>query len=225
MKIAGIDPSMNSTGKCIMELDDENFSIKSISFYGYHTTKVRSISGGNVCIDHIGTKFTSLNMFERQELAYDILSKGMEDVKHIAFEGYAFGKKGTSSIIQLAEFNGGMKKFFYDQGKGLVIYPPTTIKHFATGSGAADKIAMVESFKKIYPELYPPIFNEFPQYESPHADLCDAFWICETLRNHLMYDVLGSERVEKKVAGLLEYKASKKSSCIVESTLFIKKKN
>lgn len=224
MKIAGIDPSINSSGKCIMDLNDEDFSIKSINFYGYHTTKVRSIQIGNLCINHIGTKYSSLSMFERQDLAYDILNKDMEDVKHVAFEGYAFGKKGTSSLIQLGEFNGGMKKLFYDQGKGIVIYPPTTIKHFATGSGAADKVGMVESFKQLYPDYYPPSFNELPQYDSPHSDLCDAFWICEILRNHLIYDVFGESKLKPSTARLLEYKASKKSTCIVETELVIKKK-
>ena len=202
MKIAGIDPSMNSTGKCIMDLDDETFDIKSIMFYGYHTTKVRSISGERLRIDHIGTKFTSYNMFERQDLAYNILATDMEDVRHIAFEGYAFGKTGTSSLIQLGEFNGGMKKFFYDQGKGIIIYPPTTIKHFATGSGAADKVGMVESFKKLYPCLYPESFNQLPQYDSPHSDLCDAFWICEILRNQLKYDILGESSLAPHIVAL-----------------------
>ena len=35
MKIAGIDPSMNSSGKVIMDLDDGTFDIRDIQFYGY----------------------------------------------------------------------------------------------------------------------------------------------------------------------------------------------
>jgi len=223
MKIAGIDPSMNSSGKCIMDLD-ENYKINSIHYYGYHTTKIRSISGERVEIAHIGNKYSSLNMFDRQNLAYDILNKDMEDVKHVALEGYAFGKTGSSSLIQLGEFGGGLRKFFYDQGKGVIFYPPTTVKHFATGSGAADKIRMAESIKQLYPECYPSIFESFHQYESPHSDLCDAFWICEVLRNHLIYDVFGSDALEEHIRLLLEFKSVKKSSSIIETKLFLKQK-
>lgn len=219
MKICGIDPSINSTGKCIMELN-KDFSIKSVKFYGYNKVKKRCIQTDVLHIDYVGNKYVKLVMFDRQDIAYSFLDRDMEDVEHIAFEGYAFGKSGgTSSLFQLGEFIGGMKKRYYDQGKGIIIYPPRVVKRFATGSGNADKSQMCGSFKSEYPSLYPEVFNELPQFGDPHADLCDAFWIAETLRNHLIYDVLGTDRMDEGTVALLEYKSTKKSQSIVETEL------
>jgi Holliday junction resolvasome RuvABC endonuclease subunit len=222
MKIAGIDPSMNSTGICIMELDQETFDIKSIAFQGYHMTINRCIEYDNVKITHIGTKYTKLNMFDRQNLAYNIMLKCLNNTTHIAFENYAFGKTHTRSLIQLAEFNGGFKKLLYDMGKGIILYPPKSIKRFATGNGNADKIAMSATFRKEYPNLYPSIFNEMKQDDSPHADLCDAFWIAETLRCHLIYDILGTSNMDAGTVGLLEYKSKKGGDSIIDMELFKK---
>ncbi len=223
MKIAGIDPSINSTGKCIMDLDDDTYEVKSIKFYGYSTVGKNQYNTDSVTVDHLGSKYTSKLMYERQDIAYNILKKDMEDVKHIAFEGYAFGKQGTRSLVQLGEFIGGMKKLFYDMGKGIILYPPKTVKKFATGNGNADKVLMCDSFKAVYSSLYPEEFNEFKNYESPMADMVDAFWMAETLRNHLIYDILGEELLESGIVGLLEFKSTKKTLSIVDTPLVIKK--
>lgn len=202
-----------------MDLDDETYEIKQLKFYGYHTTKVREFLGKNVSVKHLGSKYTSKVMFERQEIAYNILQDDMEDVQHVAFEGYAFGKQGTRSLVQLGEFIGGMKKMFYDMGKGIIIYPPKTVKKFATGNGNADKVLMCDAFKTLNPDLYPSEFQEFEQYESPMADMVDAFWIAETLRNHLIYDILGEECLDPGTVALLESKSTKKTESIVETNL------
>lgn len=222
MKICGIDPSMNSSGKCIMDLDPKDFSIKNIKFYGYNSVKIRCISEGNVNLTSVGTKYLKSNMFDRQNAAYKIINEDMEDVKHVAFEGYAFGATKTNSIFQIGEFVGGMKKMFYDAGKGIMIYPPSVVKRFATGSGSADKTQMSAMFKEEYPHLYPEQFNLLPQNESPHSDLCDAFWITEILRNHIIYDTLGSSALSDNMVTLIEYKSGKKIQSISE-TKIIKK--
>jgi Holliday junction resolvasome RuvABC endonuclease subunit len=224
MKIAGIDPSMDSTGKCIMTLDD-NFEVVDISFYGYNKVRKRCFKQDNVEVFHVGTKYSELNMFDRQNIAYDFLNKDMEDVKFVSFEGYAFGSTMTRSLVQLGEFNGGMKKMFYDQGKGIMIYSPKTIKRFACGDGNADKIPMCTMFKLEKPNLYPEAFSLLDQwkYESPHGDICDAFWIAEALRCHIMYEKLGKHKIDEKLRTLLEHKSTNKSTSIVETKLLIKK--
>lgn len=225
MKICGIDPSMNSTGKCILELDDTTYHIISATFYGYNITKNRCFTrSGNVEVLHVGTKYTKENIFDRQNIVYEYLKKDMEDVNHVAFEGYAFGAGSTRSIFQLGEFIGGMKKMYYDMGKGIIIYPPTAVKMFATGRGTADKSQMCSAFKNEYPEFYPAEFEIMKQYEDPHSDLCDAFWIAETLRNHLVYDILGPDKMDIGTVALLESKSTKKSHSIIETQL-VKKVN
>lgn len=222
MKICGIDPSINSSGKCIMDIDPDTYEIRSVKFYGYSTTNNRCISGDNFQIDRVGTKYDKMNMFDRQNLAYGILEKDMEDVKYISFEGYALGVTKSSSIFQLGEFIGGLKKFFYDKGKGIMIYPPTVVKKFATGNGSADKTMMRKMIQEEYPQWYPQGFDQLPQDDSPHSDLCDAFWICETMRNHILYEKVGPQSMDEGVVALLEYKSGKKAHSIV-NTKMVKK--
>lgn len=202
-----------------MDLDDETYKIKGLKFYGYHPVKKREYIGEFVSVKHLGSKYTNKVMFERQSIAYEILQEDMEDVKHIAFEGYAYGKQGTRSLVQLGEFIGGMKKMFYDLGKGIVIYPPKTVKRFATGNGNADKVVMCDAFKQFFQGLYPEEFSNFENYESPLADMVDAFWMAETLRNHLIYDIKGSEALDEGVVALLEHKSTRNSDSIVETVL------
>lgn len=223
MKICGIDPSINSSGKCIMTLHDTDYSIQDVAFYGYNMTKNRCFTEGNVDVFHVGTKFNKMNMFDRQNLVYDFMKKDMDDVRLVAFEGYAFGKskQGSGSLIQMGEFIGGLKKLFYDMGMGLVLYPPIVVKRFATGNTKADKIHMRQAFQTEYPQFYPAQFNKFEiQDDTPHSDMVDAFWMAETLRCHLIYDVLGSDALNSGVVALLEYKATKKSHSIIETEFF-----
>lgn len=225
MKICGIDPSINSSGKCILDLDDENdYNIISATFYGYNITKNRCFSRrGNVEIFHVGTKYAKLNMFDRQNMVYAYMKKDMEDVTHVAFEGYAFNAGSTRSIFQLGEFIGGMKKLYYDMGCGIIIYPPRSVKLFATGNGNADKSQMCMAFKNEYPDHYPEEFELMKQYVDPHADLCDAFWMAETLRNQLIYDIIGPDHMDEGTVALLESKSTKKSHSIIETGLVKKK--
>ena len=228
MKICGIDPGMNSTGKCIMTLDDKTFDIVDVQLYGFNKVIKRCLSGQNCRIFHTSTKYTQMPMYDRQNMAYDILLKDMEDVKHVAFEGYAYGysdkEKSSGRLIEIGEFVGGMKKLFYDLGKGIIIYPPTSIKKFATGNGAAGKIMMCEMFALKYPKYYPSeVFSQLPQFEDPHADICDAFWIAHTLRYHLIYEILGTDSLNPGIVALLESKSTNDSDSIVE-TVLVKKK-
>lgn len=217
IKIAGIDPSINSSGKVIMELDSQTYDVQKIKFYGYNETKKWCLVKDNVEIECVGTKYSSMNMFDRQNLAYGILNKDMEDVKCIAFEGYSYSSSQSSSLFQIAEFCGGLKKYFYDKGKNIVIYPPLTIKKFATGKGNAEKCHMKAAFETRYPEFYPACINLLKTFESPQNDLIDAYYICQVLRCHIMY-VAGIE-MSDEITEAIEYKSTKKSQSIVETEI------
>ena len=214
MKIAGIDPSMNSSGKVIMDLDDETFAVKDIQFYGYQPKLNAVLETEHVHIMCSGTDYDKVPMLVRQERAIKILERDMEDVKYISFEDYAYEKANegnSNSIFQIGEFCGAYRRHFYLQGKGIITYGICQIKHFATGNGDANKIAMCEAMKAVYPQFYYPEFDQFPkQYESPHSDLCDAFWMCEILRNHIKYDILGPESLPEDTLALMRFHTAKK---------------
>lgn len=221
MKIAGIDASMNSSGLCILTLDDTTFDIQKINFYGYNKTKKRCIQEGNVNIQCVGTKYTSLSMFERQDIAYNILNMDMEDVKFVAIEGYSFGSTLSNSTFQIGEFIGGMKKMFYDNGKGIMIYPPSVVKYYATEKGNAQKNHMKIAFLEKYPQYYPHQIDPLPEFEDPASDLIDAFWIVMILRSHMMYE--RNLPLSEDITDALQHKSSKKVNSILETEMFKKK--
>lgn len=199
IKICGLDPSISSTGKTIMSLDSNTFEIKDVKYYGYSDTKIRCISDDRLELICVGTKYSKLSIMERQHIAYDILDIDMEDVKFVSFEGYAFSKvrkaSGANSrgMMQLGEFIGSMKFRYFSQGKGIVVYPSTTVKKLATGDGTADKLKMQAQLKHDYEQWYHPYMDNIKKWENPCSDLVDSFWMAEALRIHMKYDVLGSD--------------------------------
>ena len=225
MKIAGFDPSTKSTGKCIMEIDDTTFEIKSLKLYAFLSVKKRCYSDDLLEITHVGSKFDSYSILERQSIAYPVLDLDMEDVKFASFEGYAYskmrGKSNSRGMIQLGEFIGAMKHHFYEQGKGIVVYPATTIKLFATGNGQADKIRMQRQFKNDYPQYYHDYLDAIEKHENPSSDIVDAFWLCEALRLHIKMDVLGEDSMSESELGSLMARTPK-STAIYETPMLRK---
>jgi Holliday junction resolvasome RuvABC endonuclease subunit len=221
MKIAGIDLSINSPGKCIMDLDDNTLDIRSIKFYGFNTIKKRCLKQDNVEIDHVGSDYVKKNMFERQDLAYKILMKDMEEVKFAAMEGYSYSSAKSNSLFQIGEFSGGFKKIIYDMHKGLVIYAPSVVKLFSTGMGNAQKNNMKQAFVSQYPQYYPPCIEGLPQFDSPASDIVDAFWITTILRYHIAFEK-NPELVPGDIMLKLSKKSSKKVSSILETKMFKK---
>lgn len=219
MKIAGIDPSITSSGKVIMELD-RNLEVTDIQFYGYQPHLNAQLETDHVHIMCSGTDYTKIPMLVRQDRAMAILDRDMEDVRYVSFEDYAYeeANRGQSnSVFQIGEFCGIARRHFYLQGKGVITYGITQIKHFATGDGEAKKPAMCEAMRELYPQFYFPEFDQFPkQYDSPHSDLCDAFWMCEILRNHMKLDIFGPDRVDPAILAMLRFKEDKKSRSLSE---------
>lgn len=227
IKICGIDPSIKSTGKTIMELDVNTFDIRGVKYYGYCDTKVRCIVDDRIEIVYVGSKYSTLSVLERQDIAYNVLDIDMEDVKHVSFEGYAFSKvrkaSGANSrgMMQLGEFIGTMKHRYYVMGKGIVVYPSTTVKKLATNDGTADKLKMQAQLKHDYPDWHHPYFDNITKWENPCSDIVDSFWICEALRLHMKYDVLGSTAMtEVELAAVQGHTA--KSEPITETPILIR---
>lgn len=221
MRICGLDLSINSSGKCIMDLDD-NLDIVNFKLYGYNKTKKYAMETEHISMKCLGSKYTELNFFERQSIAYDILLTDMDDVTFVGIEGYSFGSTKSNTLFQIGEFSGGIKKILYDMGKGILIYPPSVIKYYATENGNADKVKMkMGMMSEKYNRFYPEEMNIFKDFESPQSDLIDAFFICEILRNHMKYEK--GLLTDDYVKYLLERKSTKKVNSIIETEMFLKK--
>lgn len=213
IKIAGIDPSIKASGKTIMEIDLTDFSVKSLKLYAYHPSKNHSYLDPRLEVTWTGSKYEDKSILERQHIAYPILDKDMEDVKFVAFEGYAYSKSrgGSNSrgMMQLGEFIGTLKYRYFSQGKGILVYPSTSVKMLATGRGDADKIMMQRQFKNDFPHFYHEYIDKIMEWENPCSDISDSFWICEALRLHMKLDVLGSDAMEPSELVVLQRHTAK----------------
>ena len=211
-----------------MDLDDDTLEVRGIRFYGYTTIAKYAISVDNMEIAHIApaSDYVAMSMPERQELAYAIIAKDMGDVSYVGMEDYATSKanKGSGSILQVAEFCGGIRYMLYGMGIGVVNYGILQIKKYATGyGGGTDKTPMCLAFKDSFPELYPEnAFSGLKQFESPMADLCDAFWMCEILRQHLKFEKFGPEAMDTDKLALLTTTTVAGACSLVDSPLVMK---
>lgn len=185
MIIVGIDPSMESSGICRMELDDQ-FEIVDMVFYGYNKTKKWCINTDKVKISCFGTKYPKLYIYERIDLALGVFEQAIDGAEYVSIEDFSYGSTGANSIYQIGEFVGAVRKFVFDRGIKLDRYSPNSIKVFATSSHSASKFMMMHAFKQRYPDIFPmEIEDGLKLNDSPQTDLNDAFWIAEILRNKL----------------------------------------
>lgn len=219
----GIDQSMNSSGKVVMTLDDATMDILDVQFYGYHKTKKRCINTESVHVKCMGNNWGTRSVVERRMIAVDYLMEGVDDVQYMAVEDYAYHKLkrkecDTNSILQLAELCGTLKTEAYRRGIGVISYPIMQNKQFATGNGNAGKPEMCCALKQIYPEWFPPEFEG--NFDSPVNDMADGFWLCEVLRNHIMYD--RNLPLDDSIKALLESKSGYENKCILETPLFMR---
>lgn len=62
-------------------------------------------------------------------------------------EGYSMGGARGLAAFRLGELGGAVRVRLFELDIPFVEVPPTSLKHFATGNGRADKAAMVEAAK------------------------------------------------------------------------------
>lgn len=82
----------------------------------------------------------------------------------VVLEGYSMGSKG-SSALNIAEFGGVLRFTLHELGIPVVEIPPSSLKLFATGSGASEKDAMIaEAVRRL-------------GYLGSSRDEADALWL------------------------------------------------
>ena len=124
------------------------------------------------------------------------------DKIYVAIEGYGFASQ-SPGLMELAEVVGYVKSLLYTLGSPYRIYDPNTVKLWATGSGSAKKLHMVnaakekgfdpgdEMFKPGNKFEHPIWFNDESYTHDiggPGSDLCDAFHLANMLRCELLLD-------------------------------------
>lgn len=154
----GVDPSINSTGVCVMTIDD-NMRI-STNYYAIGTKPSKATqeffgrSGGKFTFKDYGKlDYSSEKEYWAKELLKtesivrssrilnEITTCVSPDI--VVMEGVSYGSTSGASIVDLAGLNFLYRYTILCETENMVIASPMEIKKFATGNGGVDKDIMI----------------------------------------------------------------------------------
>ena len=190
MKIAGIDASINCTAVAVADLD-ENFEYIDVKLYAYHTTKSRCFSQENIYVHQLNRGYTTDYIYDREDQVNPLIMNWIDGSSHVSIEDFAYdAKNDSSSVFQLAEFIGAMRRKIFRNYYPLYRYSPKSVKIYASSLHNADKFVMTRAFRNRYPVWCPEWFTNFVANNtdaSPVGDMADAFWMMDVLRLSLKH--------------------------------------
>jgi Holliday junction resolvasome RuvABC endonuclease subunit len=181
MMIIGIDYSMTSPAVCVAQ---SPFTYDRCSFMFVTKNKKLAVKHTDKIEGLLSYEYTD-NLERFTHLANQtvdwIMAQPTALMKrnHIGIEGYAFGAKGQ--VFNIGE-NTGILKFKLAErvANTMSVFPPSTIKKFATGKGNANKELMYEAFVEETGDDLAKLF-EFNPYkgQSPVSDIIDSYYIAK----------------------------------------------
>lgn len=184
MYVLGIDPSINSTGVCL--IDDENQNFKPIYWLipSKPTKKLLNVRHERLTILPYEKNSTKDKIYSEKEyikleningvcnnILYIIK---LYDIQKINMEGISYGSVGSAALADLAGLNFCIRKTIYDYNSKILIniIAPTSVKAIAVGSGQATKDIMIDAWKRLDPEMKDLCDNGYKI-----DDLADAYFI------------------------------------------------
>ena len=166
----GIDPSINCTGICIWDTEENTHSYYMIP--SKITKKMKGFNNRYVNIfpyDKIQTDSTDYSAKESvkfnniynickninniidwyEEPEYD--EYGLADYNEIEvyMEGISYGSVGSAALVDLAFLNASIRMLLRQRGIPFVIISPTSLKKFACANGQAEKDIMIDAWKRM----------------------------------------------------------------------------
>lgn len=192
----GIDPSINSTGLCILGYDDNDIKIHE-SFYIIKPEKLTKKEQKAEAelqnfkyliypkydlnqykeVNHLHEYYKTINMSNLVETIYNKIVDEMQTYifdsnfeSFIVIEGISYGSSiRTKSVFDLAGLNYLIRYKLikvFEHSK-FTIVPPSELKKFISGKGNSNKDVMIELFKTIYPNFNLPKLD----------DIADAYFM------------------------------------------------
>lgn len=157
MIVIGVDPSINCTGICVWDTNNNNYEYYMIP--SKCTKKMKSFKHKYINItpyDKIDTKgleysskeYTKTNnLCSIVRLTENIIKKYNPDI--IVMEGVAYGSTGSAALVDLSGLQFMLRYMFISNDVPFKIISPTTVKKEAVANGQADKSLIVDAWKKI----------------------------------------------------------------------------
>ena len=134
MIIIGIDPSLTSTGLCVMSKQGELLE----------TYAVNSRFNGVKRLQDIKNK-----LVEKCCHNHNAIDKAIT----VFIEGYSYGSKNGRE--ELGELGGVIRLMLYEQKIPFIDIAPTSLKKYTTGKGMGDKVAMAIGVLKSWGKDFP----------------------------------------------------------------------
>lgn len=194
----GIDPSLNSTGICILFYEEDEL-VKDMYYIvkpNKLTKKEQKSQDALINFDYVlydkidldiykdnnlfSEYWKTINMInivnKIKEIVYDNIQGRQQYTLYIVQEGISYGSSiRTKSVFDLAGLNYMIRKEFINKEEiKFFISPPTHIKKFATGIGNCKKEQIIELFKQIQPTLS----ENVPKVD----DIADAYFMAKYAR-------------------------------------------
>lgn len=219
MRVLGADLSINGSGLCVMDLN-EDYTVKNFSLHGFTKTIKHRYSSSDLEVLPLPDDYENYPYFYKCRLIYDLVKDKIGKIDYVAIEDYSMGSKGL--VFNIAEYVGGFKNIFYEQRIPMKLLPPNSVKLFATSNGGADKVLMGMHFKSSpFSKIVNQKLFELPEYESPQADMVDAFQMANLLRCELCYKEFGRfpSDIGVKIQGATEAIVSGKKTARSQPTI------
>lgn len=151
IRIVGIDPSLSSSGLCLLRINHEN-----------------SVVSKNIKPEKSPADYET--RFERYNEIHDQIVKFVSDSKPnlIVIEGYSFGSRGRS-MFDLAELGGLIRNSIIGAGHPLIEVSPPRLKKFVYKGNASKDVA----HEKMKEEV--DFFNGVSQEDQLDAAIASLF--------------------------------------------------
>lgn len=150
----GIDPSLNSTGICVVTED----KTKYYNIVSKMTKKMQTFKSPHVVFLPY-EKRTSNETYTEKEASktYNIycICKHIKNIlmvfhpKRVVMEGVSYGSVGSAALVDLSGLNFAIRMILEEMKIEYEIVPPTAMKKFATGNGQAEKEIIINAWKRL----------------------------------------------------------------------------
>ena len=157
----GIDPSINSTGVCIHNIDNNStkyyiisskmtkkmkeFKHPYISYFPYDKLEAKDGSYS----DKENKKFSNiLNICSHISYIIGLLKHPQNNIS-VFMEGVSYGSVGSAALVDLSFLNAAIRMTLHYNNVPFTIVSPTSLKKFACANGQADKNLMIDAWKRM----------------------------------------------------------------------------
>lgn len=145
----GVDSSLANTAVCVLSKDGQLVLTAQSNTLG------------------LSSKQPYDRLIRLEQFISDILKK--YPGSFVGYEDYSFGS--THRAFALGELGGLLKTRIYTYAAEMVVVPPTVLKQFGAGHGAADKKRMIDAACEECPELL--------NAAKVTDDICDAYFLAK----------------------------------------------